>query len=163
MRLLLEHLADLGHFRLAAEVPDLLLEDRRDFGGADVHQDTSFIACFIILSLVRSELSTMRDPSFTTSPPIMAGLIFTSTCTSLPVTELSASLMAARWYSLAGEYHLAAIKDALSSVTGKDVQVDVKINPAIIGGLVVKLGSRMVDSSLRTKLNMMKHAMKEVS
>jgi F-type H+-transporting ATPase subunit delta len=63
----------------------------------------------------------------------------------------------------ASEYHLAAIKDALSSVTGKDVQVDVKIDPAIIGGLVVKLGSRMVDSSLRTKLNMMKHAMKEVS
>ena len=33
--------------------------------------------------------------------------------------------------------------------------------PAIIGGLVVKLGSRMVDSSLRTKLNAIKHAMKE--
>ena len=32
---------------------------------------------------------------------------------------------------------------------------------AIIGGLVVKLGSRMVDSSLRTKLNSIKHAMKE--
>ena len=51
----------------------------------------------------------------------------------------------------------------LNFVTGKDVQVDVKIDPAIIGGLVVKLGSRMVDSSLRTKLNMMKHAMKEAS
>jgi len=63
----------------------------------------------------------------------------------------------------ASEHHLVAIKDALSSVTGKDVQVDVKIDPAIIGGLVVKLGSRMVDSSLRTKLNMMKQAMKEVS
>ena len=33
--------------------------------------------------------------------------------------------------------------------------------PPIIGGLVVKLGSRMVDSSLRTKLNSIKHAMKE--
>ena len=63
----------------------------------------------------------------------------------------------------ASERHLAAIKDALNFVTGKDVQVDVKIDPAIIGGLVVKLGSRMVDSSLRTKLNMMKHAMKEAS
>ena len=58
---------------------------------------------------------------------------------------------------------MAAIKQALHAVTGKDVQVDVKIDPAIIGGLVVQLGSRMVDSSLRTKLNMMKHAMKEVS
>ena len=61
------------------------------------------------------------------------------------------------------EAHLAAIKDALKAVTKKDVQVDVKVDPAIIGGLVVKLGSRMVDSSLRTKLNALKHAMKEVS
>ena len=56
---------------------------------------------------------------------------------------------------------LAAIKDALASVTKKSVQVNVKVDPAIIGGLVVKLGSRMIDSSLRTKLNAMKLAMKE--
>jgi F-type H+-transporting ATPase subunit delta len=37
------------------------------------------------------------------------------------------------------------------------------VDPAIIGGLVVKLGSRMVDTSLRTKLKAIKHAMKEVS
>ena len=61
------------------------------------------------------------------------------------------------------EAHLAAIKDALKAVTKKDVQVDVKVDPAIIGGLVVKLGSRMVDTSLRTKLNSIKNAMKEVS
>ena len=61
------------------------------------------------------------------------------------------------------ERHLAALKEALDSVTGKHVQVDVKVDPAIIGGLVVKLGSRMVDSSLRTKLNALKHAMKEAS
>jgi F-type H+-transporting ATPase subunit delta len=59
--------------------------------------------------------------------------------------------------------HLAAIKDALAAVTKKDVQVDVKVDPSIIGGLVVKLGSRMVDTSLRSKLNAIKHAMKEVS
>jgi F-type H+-transporting ATPase subunit delta len=58
--------------------------------------------------------------------------------------------------------HLAAITDALKAVTRKDVEVNVRIDPAIIGGLVVKLGSRMVDSSLRTKLNAIKHAMKEV-
>jgi F-type H+-transporting ATPase subunit delta len=59
--------------------------------------------------------------------------------------------------------HLSTIKSTLKSVTGKDVLIDVKVDPAIIGGLVVKLGSRMVDSSLRTKLNAIKHAMKEVS
>ena len=59
------------------------------------------------------------------------------------------------------EAHLAAIKDALAAVTKKDVQMKVKVEPSIIGGLVVKLGSRMVDSSLRTKLNAIKVAMKE--
>ena len=59
--------------------------------------------------------------------------------------------------------HLEALKSALKSVTGgKDVDLDVKIDPAIIGGLIVKVGSRMIDSSLRTKLNALKLAMKEV-
>ena len=57
--------------------------------------------------------------------------------------------------------NLDALKVALKSVTGKDVALNVKVDPSIIGGLVVKLGSRMVDSSLRTKLNSIKHAMKE--
>jgi F-type H+-transporting ATPase subunit delta len=61
------------------------------------------------------------------------------------------------------EAHLAAIKDALKAVTRKDVQIEVKVDPSIIGGLIVNLGSRMVDTSLRTKLNAIKHAMKEVS
>jgi F-type H+-transporting ATPase subunit delta len=54
-----------------------------------------------------------------------------------------------------------ALKQALKSVSGKDVTLNVKVDPSIIGGLVVKLGSRMVDSSLRTKLNSIKNAMKE--
>jgi F-type H+-transporting ATPase subunit delta len=57
--------------------------------------------------------------------------------------------------------HLAAIEEALRTVTRKDVRVDVNVDPSIIGGLVVKLGSRMVDTSLRTKLNALKLAMKE--
>jgi len=57
--------------------------------------------------------------------------------------------------------HTEALRAALKSVSGKDVDLDIKIDPAIIGGLVVKLGSRMVDTSLRTKLNAIRHAMKE--
>jgi F-type H+-transporting ATPase subunit delta len=60
------------------------------------------------------------------------------------------------------DVHLNAIKDALKSVTKKDVQIEVKVDPSIIGGLIVKLGSRMVDTSLKTKLNAIKHAMKEI-
>jgi F-type H+-transporting ATPase subunit delta len=59
------------------------------------------------------------------------------------------------------DQHVDELRAALKAVTGKDVDLDIKIDPAILGGLVVKLGSRMVDSSLRTKLNGIKHAMKE--
>lgn len=58
--------------------------------------------------------------------------------------------------------NLDALKSALKTVTGgKDIDLDVKVDPAIIGGLTVKVGSRMIDSSLRTKLNAIKFAMKE--
>jgi F-type H+-transporting ATPase subunit delta len=57
--------------------------------------------------------------------------------------------------------HVEALRAALKAVSGKNVDLAIKIDPSIIGGLVVKLGSRMVDSSLRSKLNAIKHAMKE--
>ncbi len=57
--------------------------------------------------------------------------------------------------------HVEALRSALKAVSGKNVDLDIKVDPAIIGGLVVKLGSRMVDTSLRTKLNAIKYAMKE--
>ncbi|HXT08887.1 MAG TPA: F0F1 ATP synthase subunit delta [Roseiarcus sp.] len=66
------------------------------------------------------------------------------------------------------EAEIAALKDQLRGASdgktsgGKDVELAVKVDPAIIGGLVVKLGSRMVDGSLRTKLNAIRTAMKEV-
>ena len=59
--------------------------------------------------------------------------------------------------------NLDALKDQLKSASGgRDIQLDVKVDPSIIGGLIVKLGSRMVDGSLRTKLNAIRLAMKEV-
>jgi F-type H+-transporting ATPase subunit delta len=61
------------------------------------------------------------------------------------------------------EAHVLALKDAIAAVAdSSDVDVSVKVDPAIIGGMVVKLGSRMIDSSLRTKLNMIRTRMKEV-
>jgi F-type H+-transporting ATPase subunit delta len=60
------------------------------------------------------------------------------------------------------EKHLAALKDMLGNATKKDVALDVKVDPKILGGLVIKLGSRMIDASLKTKLNSIKLAMKEV-
>ncbi len=61
------------------------------------------------------------------------------------------------------DQQMQALRDQLAAVAGaKSVDVDVKIDPAIIGGLVVKVGSRMVDSSLKTKLNAIRTRMKEV-
>jgi F-type H+-transporting ATPase subunit delta len=57
--------------------------------------------------------------------------------------------------------HLEALKSAIAASAGKNVQLDVKVDPSIIGGLKVKLGSRMVDASLKTKLNSIRIAMKE--
>lgn len=59
--------------------------------------------------------------------------------------------------------NLEALRSALRDVTGgKSVELDVKVDPAILGGLVVQLGSRMVDGSLKTKLNSIRTRMKEV-
>ena len=57
--------------------------------------------------------------------------------------------------------HLDALKSAIAAVAGKNVALDVKIDPSILGGLKVQLGSRMIDASLKTKLNSIRIAMKE--
>ncbi len=51
------------------------------------------------------------------------------------------------------EAQAAAIKAQLKETVGKDVTLAAKVDPSLIGGLIVKLGSRMVDSSLKTKLS----------
>ena len=59
--------------------------------------------------------------------------------------------------------NVAALKETLRAASGgKDVDLTAKVDPAIIGGLIVKLGSRMVDGSLKTKLNAIRIRMKEV-
>ena len=59
--------------------------------------------------------------------------------------------------------NVTSLKETLRAASGgKDVRLTAKVDPAIIGGLVVKLGSRMVDGSLKTKLNAIRIRMKEV-
>lgn len=58
---------------------------------------------------------------------------------------------------------LTALKSSLAEATGgKSVELDMKVDPEIIGGIVVRLGSRMVDASIKTKLNSIRTRMKEV-
>jgi F-type H+-transporting ATPase subunit delta len=58
------------------------------------------------------------------------------------------------------ESQAQALKDELARLLGRSISLTTKVDPAMLGGLVVKAGSRMVDSSLRTKLNNLKTAMK---
>src|SRR5258707_6083431 len=113
-----QHLPDFGNFSLLAEILDLVLEDRGNFRGADVHQPASFIACLIELSLVRSELSTMRLPILTTRPPMIEGSTFTLSATSLPVTDFSAVFRASRFFSLSASATVtSAVGSALNFAT----------------------------------------------
>jgi F-type H+-transporting ATPase subunit delta len=58
--------------------------------------------------------------------------------------------------------HVEALTEQLRRMVGGKVSVDLKVDPGILGGLVVRIGSRMFDSSLRTKLQKMQLAMKGI-
>jgi len=73
--------------------------------------------------------------------------------------EMSASVTAA---SKLTDGQITALKQALKAALGKEVMLEERVDPSLLGGLVVKVGSRMVDTSLRTRLNSLKVAMKEV-
>ena len=55
---------------------------------------------------------------------------------------------------------MQALKDQLKAGIGKDVTISAKVDPSLLGGLIVKVGSRMIDNSLKTKINSLKVAMK---
>ena len=55
---------------------------------------------------------------------------------------------------------ITELKSVLKSKLGKEPRLHAKVDPSLLGGLVVKVGSRMIDSSLRTKLDGLRAAMK---
>ncbi|WP_298395331.1 F0F1 ATP synthase subunit delta [Sphingobium sp.] len=55
---------------------------------------------------------------------------------------------------------ITALAKSLKARVGREVAVEAKVDPAILGGLVVKIGSQMIDSSIRTRLNTLAMAMK---
>jgi F-type H+-transporting ATPase subunit delta len=57
----------------------------------------------------------------------------------------------------------SALEDALKQAVGSKVTISVSVDPSLIGGMIVKVGSRMIDSSVRTKLNKLQLAMKGVA
>ena len=73
--------------------------------------------------------------------------------------EVAADVTSAHPLSTAQQDELKA---TLKGVTGKDVVIAASVDPTLLGGLVVKIGSRQIYTSLRTKLNSLKLALKEV-
>lgn len=72
--------------------------------------------------------------------------------------EVTAKVTTARALT---EPQLAQLKQALKAAVGSDVQIDTEVDRDLLGGLVVRLGSRMIDTSLATKLTNLQLAMKE--
>jgi F-type H+-transporting ATPase subunit delta len=73
--------------------------------------------------------------------------------------EITAQVLAARPLS---EAQLARLSDQLRRSVGRRVSVDARVDPGLIGGMVVKVGSRMVDGSLKSKLQRLQLAMKGI-
>ncbi|KAB7610457.1 F0F1 ATP synthase subunit delta [Amylibacter sp. SFDW26] len=73
--------------------------------------------------------------------------------------EVTADVTAAKALTKAQQDKLAK---TLKATVGKDVNVNVSVDETLIGGLIVKVGSKMIDSSIRSKLSNLQNAMKEV-
>ena len=74
--------------------------------------------------------------------------------------EVTAEVVAAQPLS---EEQLALLSDQLRRSAGRRVSVDARVDPRLIGGMIVKIGSRMVDGSLKSKLERLQLAMKGIS
>lgn len=59
------------------------------------------------------------------------------------------------------EEQTRALRHEIEAMAGKAVNLETRVDPELLGGLVVKIGSRMIDASLKTKLNRLKTVMKE--
>lgn len=91
----------------------------------------------------------------------------------LPVLEDVATIYVAKLAALRGEHaaevisaaplrpgQLESLREKLTTKLGGRVSLNLKVDPEILGGLIVKIGSRMIDSSLRSKLERIGFAMK---
>jgi F-type H+-transporting ATPase subunit delta len=71
--------------------------------------------------------------------------------------EVTAEVTAAQALS---EAQLGVLSEQLRRTIGRRVSVDVRVDPALLGGMIVKVGSRMIDGSLRSSLHRLQLAMK---
>jgi F-type H+-transporting ATPase subunit delta len=143
--------------RLMAENPDLARAVRSPVFGAD-EQGNALKAIlekigasklgtqFVLLLAAKRRLFYLTDiiASFTRILATRRG-------------EVHAEVTSARTLS---DAETTELKAALKARLGRDPRLETKVDPTLLGGLVVKVGSRMIDSSLRTKLNGIRAAMR---
>jgi len=72
--------------------------------------------------------------------------------------EVTAEVTSAKPMS---DAQIAALKDQIKASVGRDVKLNVTVDERIIGGLIVKVGSKMIDSSIRSRLNALQNVMRE--
>ena len=86
-----------------------------------------------------------------------------------PVAEAYAAMLAAEKNEVAAEVvsavplgaaDLATLKKSIAGFVGQEVTVETRVDPALLGGVVVRVGSRMLDASLRTKLVQLEQTLK---
>lgn len=117
-----------------------LVSDKADLGALARH--------FLLLLVKNRRLSALRDiiVDFRKLAVSSRGELCAEVTSAIPLEDA----------------HAQKLKAELQAKTGKTITLNSKVDRTILGGLVVKIGSRMIDSSIRTKLNNLKIAMKEV-
>jgi F-type H+-transporting ATPase subunit delta len=105
----------------------------------------------IALNFIKLMAKNRRLPALSDAITAFAALVAESK------GEVAAEVTSAEKLS---EKHIKDIKAALKSSMGREVQLTTKIDSSLLGGLIVKVGSKMMDNSLKTKLQNLKIAMK---
>ena len=144
-------IAESSDLQRLVRSPVFSAEDQLKAIGAllDKAEITGIAANFIRLVAVKRRLFVIRDmiADFGKLWDRARGLTHATVTSAMPLSD----------------EHVAELKESLRAISGgRDVELAVKLDPSIIGGLIVQLGSRMVDGSLKTKLNAIRTRMKEV-
>jgi F-type H+-transporting ATPase subunit delta len=145
LKTLLSQSADL--VRLVKAPVFSAAEQRLGMGAVLRRMEAAPLTVRFVLTLAnKRRLSALRDiiRAFEEMLGRQKGEINAEISTARPLTDVEA----------------AEIKRVLKASLGRDARLASKVDPALLGGLVVKVGSRMIDSSLRTKLQGLRAAMR---
>ena len=150
--------ADLASFQAAIEISDDLKRLVRSpvFKASD--QASAIEALCAKAKITGTALNFLLLVTRNRRLAALSGIIAAyNTLVAAAKGEVSAEVTSAEKLSA---QHITDIKAALKDTTGRDVTLSTRVDASILGGLIVKVDSRMMDNSLKTKLSNLKIAMK---